>query len=123
MGCGRLFEGTPQQMWASLQKLAALPDDTTVYCAHEYTLDNLAFAAIAEPGNRAVEARIAEAGRMRAAGLPTVPALLGLEKLTNPFLRTSAPELVAAAERFAGRPLHGGAEVFAVVRRWKDSLD
>lgn len=122
-GCGRLFEGTARQMHDSLQKIAALPDNTLVYCAHEYTLANLAFAAIAEPGNDAVRDRIKEAKRMRARGIPTVPAPLSLEKQTNPFLRTAIPDLIVAAERFASHSLPTGAEVFAAVRRWKDSLD
>lgn len=122
-GCGRLFEGTPEQMYASLAKLDSLPDDTLVYCAHEYTLANLAFARVAEPDNPALAARQDEARERRARHQPTVPAPLGLERQTNPFLRTAVPELRAAAERFAGRPLVSNAEVFAVVRHWKDTLD
>ncbi|MGE0080421.1 MAG: hydroxyacylglutathione hydrolase [Thiohalomonadaceae bacterium] len=122
-GCGRLFEGTPAQMHASLEKLRALPDDTLVYCAHEYTLANLVFARIAEPENAAITTRVQEAQRERDAGRPTVPSTLALEKATNPFLRSHEPALRAAAERFAGRPLASGAEVFATVRHWKDTLD
>lgn len=122
-GCGRLFEGTPQQMHHSLSRLAALPDDTLVYCAHEYTLANLRFALVAEPANQATHARFLETERARAAGRPTVPAPLALEKATNPFLRCADPSLVEAASHYAGHPLAEGAEVFATVRRWKDALD
>lgn len=122
-GCGRLFEGTPQQMHASLEKIAVLPDETLVYCAHEYTLANLAFARTAEPDNTDIRDREVEARHLRDKGQPTVPSTLGLERMTNPFLRYDDPELKASAERFAGRPLTSGAEVFAVVRHWKDTLD
>lgn len=122
-GCGRLFEGTPDQMYASLEKLRALPDETVVYCAHEYTQANLAFAVVAEPQNTATRERLEDVRRLRAARQDTVPALLGLEKQTNPFLRSHIPELIRAAEAFAGKPLATPAEVFATVRRWKDSLD
>lgn len=122
-GCGRLFEGTAEQMYASLEKLRALPDETVVYCAHEYTQANLAFAVVAEPHNPATRERLEEVRRLRAGHRDTVPALLGLEKQTNPFLRSHLPELIQAAEAFAGHPLRTPAEVFATVRRWKDSLD
>lgn len=94
LGCGRLFEGTPQQMWASLQRITALPDDFTLYCAHEYTQSNARFAIAMDPCNRALQTRIADIDRLRAAGKPTVPMSLRQEKETNPFLR--APELKAA---------------------------
>ncbi len=122
-GCGKLFEGTPEQMHASLEKFAALPDDTLVYCAHEYTVANLAFARVAEPDNISIQRREAEARKRRARHEPTVPSGLGLERMTNPFLRYNVPELKASAENFAKRPLRAGAEVFAVVRHWKDTLD
>lgn len=122
-GCGRLFEGTPEQMHASLAKLAALPDTTQVYCGHEYTLENLHFATLVEPENRAIRARLRETATLREHGTFTVPAPLGVEKRTNPFLRASVPEVIAAAEKFAGRPLKSGAEVFAVLRHWKDTVD
>jgi hydroxyacylglutathione hydrolase len=122
-GCGRLFEGTPAQMHGSLSKLAALPEDTLVYCGHEYTLDNLRFAQVVEPHSPALQARLAESQRLRMRGEPTVPAPLRLEKETNPFLRSEVPEVIAAAEGFAGRPLGRGAEVFGTLRYWKDTLD
>lgn len=122
-GCGRLFEGTPEQMFASLERLRALPDSTRVYCAHEYTLKNLAFARVAEPDNAELRERQAGAEAARGRGEPTVPAELGLEKRTNPFLRSHVPELARAAEAYTGRRLEGPAAVFAAVRAWKDDLD
>lgn len=120
-GCGRLFEGTPAQMRASLAKLARLPGETRVYCAHEYTLSNLAFARAVEPGNAALAARAARDAERRARGEPTVPSTLADERATNPFLREGVPEVVASASRQAGRPLAQGDEVFAAVRAWKNT--
>lgn len=122
-GCGRLFEGTPEQMYSSLEKLRALPDETQVYCAHEYTQANLAFAVVAELDNPAIRSRLESVREARSKHQDTVPALLGLEKETNPFLRSHVPSLVKAAEMFAGHPLPTPAEVFATVRHWKDTLD
>jgi hydroxyacylglutathione hydrolase len=122
-GCGRLFEGSAEQMYLSLEKLRALPDDTLLYCAHEYTLANLAFAAVAEPHNTAIASRNVAVERLRREGKATVPAPLSLEKATNPFLRSHVPSLIAAAEHFSGRSLATPAEVLAVVRHWKDTLD
>jgi hydroxyacylglutathione hydrolase len=87
MGCGRLFEGTAEQMHGSLQRLAALPDDTALYCGHEYTLANARFAAFAEPDNVAIGRRLEEATQLRAAGRPTLPTSVGEERATNPFVR------------------------------------
>lgn len=122
-GCGRLFEGTPAQMHDSLNRIAALPDDTQVYCAHEYTTDNLAFARVAEPDNTTLQARQQTVQQQRAQGQATVPSLLAEEKATNPFLRCAQPAIIRGAEGFSGRKLTTGAEVFAVVRHWKDTLD
>lgn len=122
-GCGRIFEGTPEQMYHSLEKLRALPDETMVYCAHEYTEANLRFALVAEPDNSDTRQRMAQVQQLRAGQQDTVPSLLGEEKRTNPFLRSHIPSLVAAAEQFAGHPLSTPAEVFATVRHWKDALD
>jgi len=116
LGCGRLFEGTPQQMWASLQKIAALPDDVTLYCAHEYTQSNARFAVTIDSGNAALTERAAEIEQLRAAGKPTVPMTLRLEKETNPFLR--AP-LLKASLGFAGA---ADWEAFAEIRRRKDTF-
>jgi hydroxyacylglutathione hydrolase len=120
-GCGRLFEGTPQQMHASLSKIAALPGDTLVYCAHEYTLDNIAFAKRVEPDNPDLLRRERDDQARRRQGRPTVPSRLELERRTNPFLRFDDPKVIQAAEHFAGHPLRGGDRVFATVRHWKDS--
>jgi hydroxyacylglutathione hydrolase len=122
-GCGRLFEGTPQQMYQSLQKIAAMPDDTLVYCAHEYTLDNLKFAMVVEPDSPVLKQRVQDTLKARKQGKATVPAPLSLEKATNPFLRCHLPNVIQAAERFALKRLHSGAETFTIVRHWKDTLD
>lgn len=122
-GCGRLFEGTPQQMYTSLQKIAALPVETLVYCAHEYTLDNLAFAQVVEPENLELQKRIAEARATRQQGLPTVPSKLSLEKATNPFLRCHLPNVIQAAENYCLKSLQSGVDTFTIVRSWKDALD
>ncbi|GIX30532.1 MAG: hydroxyacylglutathione hydrolase [Porticoccaceae bacterium] len=121
-GCGRLFEGSPQQMWQSLDKLAALPDATLVHCAHEYTLANLRFARAVEPDNGDIAERLAQAEGLRRRGLPTVPSTLELERRTNPFLRWHVPAVQAAAQRFLGRPPRDAVEVFAAIRQWKDQF-
>lgn len=122
-GCGRLFEGTAPQMHASLERLASLPEHTLVYCAHEYTLDNLRFALTVEPANPEILARREDSLRLLDQDRPTVPSTLALERRTNPFLRSTEPKVVSAAEAFAGRALRDPAEVFATVRHWKDTLD
>jgi hydroxyacylglutathione hydrolase len=121
-GCGRLFEGTPAQMLDSLDKLAALPDDTRVFCAHEYTQSNLRFAAAVEPGNPHVRDRLAEVQQLRDRDEITLPSTLGRERLTNPFLRSREPAVRAAAEQQAGHVLPAAVDVFAAVRRWKDGF-
>ncbi|MGO4476967.1 hydroxyacylglutathione hydrolase [Massilia sp. 2TAF26] len=120
-GCGRLFEGTPGQMAASLAKLAALPDDTLVYCAHEYTLSNLRFAEAVEPGNRALKMRIEADSKARGTKLPTVPSTIAAEKATNPFLRATEPGIVDSLVA-AGRLQPGASPVaaFAALREWKN---
>ena len=119
-GCGRLFEGTADQLYASLQKIALLPDDTWIYCAHEYTLSNLNFALTVEPDNPVLQDRIQQTRQLREEHRATVPSQLGIEKQTNPFLRCHNPAIVAMAERHAGRSLSPGVETFAALRRWKD---
>ncbi|CRI63572.1 Hydroxyacylglutathione hydrolase [Thiocapsa sp. KS1] len=119
-GCGRVFDGTFEQLSDSLDRIAALPPETLVYCAHEYTLANLGFADWVEPGSPALSARIQSDRERRAMDLPTVPSRLELELATNPFLRTRVPEVVHAAERAAGRPLGSAREVFKALRQWKD---
>lgn len=121
-GCGRLFEGSPAQMQASLARLAALPEETRVYCTHEYTLSNLAFASAVEPGNAPLAEYRARAIKLRDQGLPTLPSQIGLERRINPFLRSSVPEVRAAAERQAGQVLADPLAVFATLRRWKDGF-
>jgi len=119
-GCGRLFEGTAQQMYASLAKLAALPDETKVYCGHEYTLANIGFAKAVEPGNAALEAREGRDQRLRAAGKPTLPSTLGEEKATNPFLRCLEPAVVESANKYLGARVADPVRVFAAIRDWKN---
>jgi hydroxyacylglutathione hydrolase len=118
-GCGRNFEGTLAQLHHSLQRLAQLPDATGVYCAHEYTAANLRFALICEPGNTAVQQRIVEVERLRAAHQPSLPSSIALEKATNPFLRCTQPELVRTLQR---RGLADASEigVFTALREWKN---
>jgi hydroxyacylglutathione hydrolase len=120
-GCGRLFEGTPAQMHHSLQRLAALPDRTQVCCTHEYTLSNLRFAAAVEPHNAALQTYTAHCQAERAAGRPTLPSRIALERQINPFLRSAEPTVVdaALAQGASGRD---GPEVFAALRRWKDNF-
>jgi hydroxyacylglutathione hydrolase len=116
MGCGRVFEGTPQMMWSSLSKLANLPPTTIIYCGHEYTQANARFAVGIEPGNARLQARLKEVEAMRAVGEPTVPTSIALELATNPFLRASSPEI---RQRLG---LEGAEEwqVFAEVRERKN---
>ena len=121
-GCGRLFEGTPAQMLDSLDRIAALPDETLVYCAHEYTLGNLRFAAAVEPGNADVLETLEAVQALRSRDAITLPTTLGHERLVNPFLRCREPTVRAAAEARAGRPLPDARDVFAVVRGWKDGF-
>ncbi|UZW59198.1 hydroxyacylglutathione hydrolase [Lysobacter enzymogenes] len=122
LGCGRLFEGTPAQMLASLDRLAALPDPTRVCCGHEYTLSNAAFARVVDPDNPALRRRIEQAQAMRNAGLATLPVTLAEERATNPFLRSRAPALVAAVAARLGRAPADEVETFAELRSWKDGF-
>ncbi|GAQ92721.1 Glyoxylase [Klebsormidium nitens] len=119
LGCGKLFEGTPQQMWASLSKLAALPAATRVYCGHEYTQSNARFAWAVESGNERLAQRSDEIARLRSERKPTIPTTLGLELATNPFLRPSSQEI---REAVRAKPDASDAEVFAAIRRKKDSF-
>jgi hydroxyacylglutathione hydrolase len=116
MGCGRLFEGTPAQMWASLSTLARLPADTRVYCGHEYTQSNGRFALTLEPGNADLVARMKQVDDLRNQGLPTIPSTIGLELKTNPFLRPDSPELRQAMSMETANVI----DVFAETRRRKD---
>ncbi|ODS98825.1 MAG: hydroxyacylglutathione hydrolase [Lautropia sp. SCN 69-89] len=121
-GCGRLFEGTPAQMLDSLDRLAALDPQTLVYCAHEYTLSNLRFAAAAEPAGEAVLARLDEARRMREAGARTVPTSIAIELATNPFLRADAAGVLATVAGRLGHAPVSRLDSFAALRAWKDGF-
>ncbi len=116
LGCGRLFEGTPAQMWTSLQKLLALPDETIVYCAHEYTEANARFALCVDPQNEALQSRAIKISEMRARGEPTVPTSIGLERRTNPFVRPESESLRQSLDMIDA----SNVEVFAEVRARKD---
>lgn len=121
-GCGRLFEGSIEEMYASLQKISQFPDDTRIYCAHEYTEKNLIFAQHVEPSNQAVKERIRKTVAMRKQGLPTVPLILAEEKRTNPFLRCQSPELIRTLEAKFQTKLQTSIDVFAYTRKWKDDF-
>jgi hydroxyacylglutathione hydrolase len=118
MGCGRLFEGTPQMMWDSLGRLMKLPDAMRVYCGHEYTLTNGRFALTLEPGNADLVARVRAVEALREKNLPTIPSTIGLEKKTNPFVRVASPEI----RRSLGLENASDVEVFAETRRRKDEF-
>jgi hydroxyacylglutathione hydrolase len=118
MGCGRLFEGTPAQMWSSLSKILTWPDDTRLYCAHEYTQSNARFAVTVEPANEALKRRAAVVAALRAENRPTVPSMLGEERATNPFLRPRSANLQATIALVGGDDV----EVFAKTRALKDAF-
>ena len=120
-GCGRIFEGTPAMMWQSLNKLLALPSETRIYPAHEYTQANLAFALAVEPDNSALKQRIDEVSQLRANGKPSLPVTLGAECRYNPFLRWSEAAVVASV-RERGESVDEPVAVFAAVRAWKDTF-
>ena len=119
-GCGRLFEGTAEQMHASLSRLAALPDATRVYCGHEYTVANIAFARTVEPDNALLAERERKAKALRAQGKPTLPSTLGEERATNPFLRSSEPAVIESANKYLGARVSDPVKVFAAIRDWKN---
>ena len=119
-GCGRLFEGDPAMMHASLAKLSTLPGDTAVYCAHEYTVANLEFATRVDPENAELSLRLADALQTRSKGRPTVPSSIALENKTNPFLRCDNPALQAATRAITGEPCTDVVGTFAAVRALKD---
>jgi len=121
-GCGRLFEGTAEQMHDSLSKLAALPAETLVYCAHEYTLSNLKFGQAVEPDNQAAASYLSHCRELRARDEATIPTDIRRERNVNPFLRCDDQSVKQAAEAHAGRRLPSQPEVFAVIRQWKDSF-
>jgi hydroxyacylglutathione hydrolase len=119
LGCGRLFEGTPAQMWSSISKILAMPDATEVYCAHEYTLANAKFALSVDPTNEDLQKRAREIEAMRADGKPTVPTTVGLEKLTNPFCRPDSVGVQRGVDMEGSKDL---AAVFGAVRAAKDNF-
>ena len=119
-GCGRLFEGSPEQMHASLQRLAALPGDSLVYCTHEYTLSNLRFAAAVEPHNPEVHQRLQQVEAWRAEGRTSLPSNLELEWATNPFLRVAVPAVQEKVAEREGPAQRSPGQVFAALRAWKD---
>lgn len=121
-GCGRMFEGTPEQMQPALARLAALPEQTAVYCAHEYTLSNLRFAKAVEPTNPHVQQRFEDVSRLRAENRISLPSTIGLERLTNPFLRTSETLVKQKADEWKGHSNTTHVAVFAALRSWKDTF-
>ena len=121
-GCGRLFEGSPAEMYQSLSKIKKLSDDVLVYCGHEYTVSNLEFASTVEKNNKSIQKRLSMALQTRKMGQPTVPTSLEIEKQTNPFLRCEEESVINAASKRAGRILDNPVEVFATIRSWKDSI-
>lgn len=121
-GCGRLFEGSAEQMFSSLQKIADLPEETYIYCAHEYTLNNLRFAQLVEPKNKHILTRINQVTDLHEKEKPSLPSQLKEEKQTNPFLRCHIPALIQQVEQHQQSSLHQPVEVFAALRRWKDQF-
>ena len=121
-GCGRLFEGTAEQLFHSLQKIAALPDDTKIYCTHEYTLQNLLFAQAVEPKNPNIQTKIDQVKVLRANNQPSLPSCLRNEKKFNPFLRCNNKEIIASVERQVGFKLDNIIDVFKQLREWKNNF-
>ncbi len=121
-GCGRVVEGSMQQMHDSLAQFTHFADDTLVYCGHEYTRNNLRFAAAVEPQNNAIRAQQTQAEQAERDNIPTVPATLGGERQTNPFLRLQVPAVIAAASQYSGQALSNSVDVFTALRRWKDNF-
>lgn len=119
-GCGRLFEGTPLQMLTSLDCLAELPEQTQVYCAHEYTLSNLRFALAVDPGNQQIAERLAAVCEIRDRGQCTLPTRIGVERAFNPFLRVREAKIIEAVQRHTGLSIASAEECFAAMRKWKD---
>lgn len=122
VGCGRIFEGTPSTMLASLNKLKALPDKTKVYCAHEYTLSNLAFARHLEPNNTEILNYAHKCEALRQQSLPTLPSTIGLEKSINPFLRCDTETVLARAAALSQQKPNSELDTFAIIRQMKDSF-
>lgn len=121
-GCGRMFEGTPEQMHRSLSTLGSLSKDTQVFCAHEYTMANLAFASAVEPNNTDITARAQEVQSLRQQGLSSIPSNIATERLTNPFLRCEHADVITAATQHGNLKQPSSTQVFAELRLWKDSF-
>ncbi len=121
-GCGRLFEGTAEQMYSSLQKLAMLPANTKVYCGHEYTLSNLKFAKTAEPSNAHIEQRMTQVNALLEKQQPSLPSTIAEELKTNPFLRCDSEDLIQQVSNYISKPLATPVKVFAALRYWKDNF-
>ena len=121
-GCGRIFEGTPQQMYQSLNKLQQLPDEIAIYCGHEYTLNNLLFAAHVEPDNPDIQNLIVSVKNLLNTHHPSLPSTLSLEKKVNPFLRCQQKTVVSSVEQYAGKSLLNAVAVFAELRQWKNQF-
>jgi hydroxyacylglutathione hydrolase len=121
-GCGRLFEGTAEQMLNSLNKLSRLPDETKVFCGHEYTLANLHFAQAVEPNNPQIKKRLEKTRELRQKNLASVPSLLAEERLSNPFLRCDHPQIKMRIEKRTGRKLEEPVEIFTYLRQWKNNF-
>ncbi len=121
-GCGRIFEGNADMMYKSLQKISKLPDDTLIYCAHEYTQQNLAFAKKVEPKNILLQQRIKQIQAIRQQQQPTLPSSLAEELATNPFLRCDTATVKLAAQNISGQKDINASTVFAIIRKWKDNI-
>lgn len=121
-GCGRIFEGTAQQMYQSLQKLYQLPDDAFIFCTHEYTLNNIQFAKAVDPENAKLKEFAVTAQELRNQNIPTIPTSLRLEKAINPFLRCTQQEIINSAQNYSGKSLPDPLSVFTVLREWKNSF-
>lgn len=121
-GCGRLFEGSAEQMQTAMDYFASLPDETAVYCTHEYSLANLHFALKVEPSNKTIVQELERCTEQRQAGRPTLPSKISLERRINPYMRTREASIKASAEAYSGRPLETEVDVLAAVREWKNSL-
>ena len=121
-GCGRLFEGSPEQMWHSLSRLASLPPETKLYCAHEYTEANTRFALAVEPDNSDLKRRAQDIAEIRAENKPTIPSTLAMELATNPFMRANQLSIKKAAEKYGQCTVSSETETFALIRQWKDNF-
>lgn len=121
-GCGRLLGGTAKQLHASLKLISSLPEQTMIFCTHEYTQENLRFASQVEPHNKLIRQRILDISALRLAGKPSLPSSLAVELKTNPFLRCHTAEVIMATEQFCGRKLETAEAVFTSLRSWKDQF-